>query len=581
MSTANETVGAIVDKLNQFTFGTIDYIVFLLMLSISLLIGIYFGFFGHGADNTEEYLLGGRRMKTLPTAISLVASQLSAISIMTIPTEMYSFGINWIFNIFAIVLIVPILNWVVIPVFYNNNISNCYEYLELRFNRGTRQLLTIVFMGTLFLMLPIFIFIPSLAFSQVSGLNIHLINAVVCSICIIYTMLGGIKAIVWTDVVQAAVMVASVVIVGVLGAVKVGGVSKMLSIAHKGRRLDVSFAFDATTRVTFWNSSITSIVLWVTYVGLHQSCVQRIVSLPSLKHARHALIIFGLGFFVIMFFTCFTGIIMYALYHDCDPITRGYVQKLDKMVPFFVQDVVGHLSGMPGLFISCVFSAALSTMSASLNSLAGVVYFDYIKPHVKHTERKANLIMRAFICASGVYSIISGFLVEKFASILQMVYSIGGVTFGSVFGVFLLGMLVPLAHGRAAFWSVITSIITMCVIIIGAQGRLHYNSLPMSVENCTATNATVLLSSTSTIGTTPTPSITESFNIFHLSFNWYAVTGSIVLFLVAIPLSYILPVEQNYKLNLKLLSPVLHPFLRYELPPTEELPELKPLNFEK
>ncbi|XP_036322020.1 sodium-coupled monocarboxylate transporter 1-like [Rhagoletis pomonella] len=128
MSTANGTLDVIdVNKFGQFTFDKIDYFVFTTMLSASLLIGIYFAFFGHGADNTEEYLLGGKRMKTIPIAISLIASQLSAISIMTIPAEMYSFGMNWWFNVVTMILIVPLLCWVIIPVFYNNNLSNCYE----------------------------------------------------------------------------------------------------------------------------------------------------------------------------------------------------------------------------------------------------------------------------------------------------------------------------------------------------------------------------------------------------------------------------------------------------------------------
>lgn len=174
----------------------------------------------------------------------------------------------------------------------------------------------------------------------------------------------------------------------------------------------------------------------------------------------------------------------YARYHDCDPLLAGLVQKPDKMMPFFVQDVVGHLSGMPGVFISCVFSAALSTMSATLNSLSGVVYMAYIKPYIKHTEQKANFIMKLFVFLAGIYCIFAGFLVEKVKSILQMTYFIGGSTMGAVFGVFILGMLVPKAHGRAALYSMVCCVSIMLVIIIGAQGRVKYETLPGSLEAC-------------------------------------------------------------------------------------------------
>lgn len=113
--------------ISEFTFNAVDYTVFILMLSISAAIGIYYGFVHKSENTTAEYLHGGKRMRTLPIAISLVASQLSAVAIMAIPAESYSFGINWAFNVIAMIFIIPIINYVVIPVFYNNNISNCYE----------------------------------------------------------------------------------------------------------------------------------------------------------------------------------------------------------------------------------------------------------------------------------------------------------------------------------------------------------------------------------------------------------------------------------------------------------------------
>ncbi|XP_017073386.1 sodium-coupled monocarboxylate transporter 2 [Drosophila eugracilis] len=567
---------------SQFVFNTNDYIVFALMLSISAAIGVYFGFFAKGEDTTEEYLMGGKRMKTIPIAISLVASQLSAISIMTIPAEMYAFGINWFFNVVCMVVVVPLLNYVVIPVFYNNNITNCYEYLEMRFCREVRVMQTFIFIMTMFFMLPIFIFLPSLAFSQVTGFNVHIINTVICSICIFYTMFGGIKAVVWTDVIQAAIMVVSVVLVGVMGANRIGGLSEVLRIAGEGGRLDINYNFDLTTRSTIWNIFTSATIMWSGYVGLNQSCVQRIVSLPSLGHARRSLVLFGFGFILIMFFNCFTGIVIYSRFHDCDPIQSGHVSKVDKMVPYFVQDTVGHLWGMPGVFISCVFSAALSTLSASINSLGGVVYFDYIKPHIRHTEHRANVIMKLFVLFAGIYCIFGGMVVENFNSILQVIYSIGGVSFGSTCGVFMLGMLVPKSHGRAALSGVLASIVCMATIVILSWGRNHYDPLPTSTDGCAAPSLNETTTSTTTVSslllgsTTEAPLKDEGFSILDLSFNLYTVMGFFITWLVAIPLSYILKPRPGYKLDPKLLSPVVHPFVHYEPTPLEELNLEKP-----
>lgn len=105
-------------------------------------------------------------MKTIPIAISLVASQMSGIAVMTMPAEIYSYGMNLVFLVIAVTLAVPILNTLIIPVFYKNNISNCYEYLEKRFDPKIKKFITIIFLVKVFLILPVYIFVPSLAFAQ-------------------------------------------------------------------------------------------------------------------------------------------------------------------------------------------------------------------------------------------------------------------------------------------------------------------------------------------------------------------------------------------------------------------------------
>ncbi|XP_030243796.1 sodium-coupled monocarboxylate transporter 1-like, partial [Drosophila navojoa] len=365
-------------------FGVTDYTIFAVMLSVSAAIGVYFGFFSKSKNTTDEYLRGGKKMQALPIAISLVSSQLSGVAIMSVPTENYTYGFNFIFSVLAMLPTVPILIYIIVPVFYDNNVVNCYEYLEMRFNKGTRRFVTLTFIMNQFLMLPVYMFIPSLAFSQVTGVNIHLINIIVSSVCVFYTMLGGVKAVVWTDVVQAAVMLISVIMVAVLGIMGTGGLATVLDHATQGGRMNFEFRLDPRIRVTIWNAIGSGLLLWTGKIGLDQSCVQRIVSLPSFAEAKKSLVVAGFGFMIIMSITCFTGIIMFAHYFGCDPMLAGLVSKPDKMMPFFIQDIMGNLPGMPGLFISCVFSASLSSLSANLNSLAGVVYFDYIKPHIRH-----------------------------------------------------------------------------------------------------------------------------------------------------------------------------------------------------
>ncbi|XP_001358855.2 sodium-coupled monocarboxylate transporter 2 [Drosophila pseudoobscura] len=587
-STVATVAAATVENLR---FSGTDYIVFTLMLSASAGIGVYFGFFSKSKNTTEEYLQGGKKMPTWPVAISLVSSQLSGVAMMSIPAESYTFGFNIVFIVMAMIPTVPVLIYIIVPVFYENNVSNCYEYLEMRFNKLTRQLVTITFIMNQFLMLPVYMFVPSLAFSQVTGINIHLINTVVSSVCVFYTMLGGIKAVVWTDVVQGGVMLLSVVLVAILGTSHTGGLSKVLENASEGGRLDFNFGIDPRLRVTFWSGIFSGLLMWTGKVGLDQSCVQRIVSLPSYTHAKKSLLIAGIGFLFIMIFTCFIGIIMFSYYFGCDPIQAGLVSKPDKLMPFFIQDIMGHLIGMPGVFISCVFSASLSSLSASLNSFAGVVYFDYIKPHIRHTDARANGIMKLVIIVMGAYCILGGYMVQNFNSIIQTMWTITGINTGAVVGVFLLGMFVPRCSAKVAVTGIIFSVVAMLWIIINAQmnfkaGLIRYDVLPNGLDQCEARDFRVILNSINSNTTTPAhtmeapPQVTTAFgsnrdfSLYDISFYWYKVLGAILVFAWAVPMSYVWPTDKEEKQNPKLYSPFVRNMLNVPDPVVEmeELP---------
>lgn len=204
------------------------------------------------------------------------------------------------------------------------------------------------------------------------------------------------------------------------------------------------------SRTTFWNTTSSVFLIWTCHISFSQSCVQRLVSLPSLRDARKSMCLFFVGVVFIMSFNCGTGIIMYAYYHFCDPVKAGIVSKYDKLMPRFVQDVAGHITGMPGVFISCVFSASLSTISALLHSLSGVVYNDYVRPRkwFAHTDGNANLAMRLIIFTIGSYCALGGILVENFQSIFQIQNTISGIINGPKFAIFTLGMLYPWANEK-------------------------------------------------------------------------------------------------------------------------------------
>lgn len=239
------------------------------------------------------------------------------------------------------------------------------------------------------------------------------------------------------------------------------------------------------------------------------------------------------------------------------------VQKPDKMIPFFVQDTVGHLNGMTGLFISCVFSAALSTMSAYMNSLAGITYEDYVRPLklFKHTEASANVAMKTLVCFTGAFCVLGGFLVEQFEHILQIIFCISGMTQGAIMGAFCIGMLWPWANKKGVISGVFASIIIMTWITVGQlwlsnHGGLVYQKLPSSIEGCDARgfNITIPISQPSS----PIQPNDETFSIYKIAFPWFSFIGALIVFIVAIPVSYMTGGEDLKRLGTRLIAPVCH-----------------------
>ncbi|KAJ4433289.1 hypothetical protein ANN_15548 [Periplaneta americana] len=170
-------------------FSWLDFTLFILMLVVSTLIGIYFGFWGKKEDTPKEYLHGGKTMNTMPVAVSLVSSIISGITVMGAPSEIYMYGtLYWLVCVSA-VLIGFINNYIYLPVFYELQLTSTYEYLQLRFNKQVRVMASVLYTIGLLLNIPIVVYVPALAFSQVSGVNIHIITVAVSVLCIFYTML--------------------------------------------------------------------------------------------------------------------------------------------------------------------------------------------------------------------------------------------------------------------------------------------------------------------------------------------------------------------------------------------------------
>ncbi|XP_015834034.1 sodium-coupled monocarboxylate transporter 2 [Tribolium castaneum] len=556
------TIIQTVSRLSKVSFSWYDYILFSVMLVLSALIGIYFGCFGSKQSSANEYLMGGKTMRVIPIAISLVASHTSGITLLALPADIYRYGAAYWLGGISMAILSVVTIYVYLPVFYNLQIISTYEYLERRFDKKTRSFASFLYAVSVFLYLPIVVYIPALAFSAASGIDVHLIAPVVCAVCIFYTTIGGLKAVVWTDTLQFSVTVGAIITVFILGVKSAGGFLQVWNKAVEGQRLDIfDFDLDPTKRDSFWAIVIGLTVHWMGHTSVNQGCVQKFLAVSTLKKSSLSVALYCFGMTVVKTFSVLTRFIMFAKYSDCDPFTTKQVTRNDQLLPYYVMDVARNIPGLSGLFIAGVFSAGLSTLSATLNCLAGTLYEDFISKfmHKGITEKSASNILKIIVIVTGVACTVLVFVIEHMGGLLKLSISLGGVTNGPLLGLFTLGMLFPRANSKGAFYGTIGGVIFISTLIFPTkyfetQGLIKYPPKPLSTERCDFFNETnifenVLHRNSSTYFEPPA--------IFRISFYYYTLIGALSTIIFALIISYMTN-KNDPPVDKSLISPVSH-----------------------
>ncbi|XP_034186765.2 sodium-coupled monocarboxylate transporter 2 [Osmia lignaria lignaria] len=551
----------------QKSFDLIDCAVFAGMLAISAIVGVYQAYKARkNTDAVREYLVGGQNMSIFPISMSLIASYISGIAILGLPAEMYVYGTQLWCVVIGDCFVSLTMAYVYLPVFYGLGITSSYEYLKLRFNDAVRLMGCAIFLIKMMLYIPLVIYVPALAFNQVTGINLHAIALLVCAVCIFYTTLGGLKAVVWTDAIQTIVMFGGVIVVAVLGTNRAGGFEDVWKRNRDTERIEFfDMDPDPTVRHTFWTVVIGNYLNWLASCSVNQAMVQRCLAMPNLKKANVTIAIMAVGIISIVSLSCYTGIVIFANFYDCDPITTKQIRKPDQLLPFFVMEMAASIPGLPGLFVAGVFSAALSTMSTGLNSMAGVIYEDMIKPwlRVPLSEVAASRTMKATVVLTGCICVTLVFLVEKLGGLIQAGKSLSGITAGPLLGIFTLGMLFPFANSTGALVGGLVSLNLVAWISLGTQaaistGKISFPVKPVSVDGCPDS----LKQHTANLTLVVETAIKEQpFFLYRMSYLWYTWVGFLTAILVGLFVSWISGANKRKQGDEKLYAPVIRRFL--------------------
>ncbi|XP_046363311.1 sodium-coupled monocarboxylate transporter 1-like [Haliotis rufescens] len=527
-----------------------DYVVFGGTLLIPAGIGLYHAIKDRKKNSPSEFLVGNRQMGTIPVALSVTVSFMSALTLLGMPAEVYNYDTMFWWLALGMVMAVAGAAHLFLPFLYRLGVTSVYEYLELRFGKRVRILASLNWLIQVLMYMAFVLFAPSLALYSVTGLDLRLSISSVGIIVTFYTALGGMKTVLWTDSLQTIIIVLGLISLLVQGSLAVGGFSKAWEIARERTRLRF-FDFNPSpgVRHSVWSLVVGGGIMWMSYLGVNQVQIQRLMSCPTLRKAKTALWLSSVGLVVIVTLCILIGVLIHAFYKDCDPLKfNDLISSSDQLLPLFAMDIFATTPALPGIFLACIFSGSLSTLSSGLNAVAAVMLEDYIRPYccITITDFRATVLSKCLVIIFGALSLALAYVVSSLGNILQICYAVMSILDGPLFGLFVLGMFCPCANSVGATAGYFTSLIFMLWIGIGAYlngvstqvSSTFVNGCNWDIIGANDTGLHTAHNFTNDDGRADEEVAAKGYlSIYDLSYIYYSATGMIVVVFVGIVVS--------------------------------------------
>ncbi|CAG0883156.1 unnamed protein product [Cyprideis torosa] len=523
-----------------------DYVVIGAVLIFFLLIGLFYRFSGERQTSTTEYFLGSRSASFLPVAFSLMASFMSSITLLGVSSEIYRYGTQFVVINISYIIATPIAAFLFLPVFFRLGKVSVYEYLRLRFSPAVRIVASLSFLIQMIFYMAVVLYAPALALQAVTRLSLEVSILAVGLCCTFYSAIGGMKAVLLTDVFQSLLMFASVLCVGIYALVEANGsFAEIWNVAEEKGRIEFNnISPDPREKYTVWNLIIGSIFIYLSLYAVNQTQVQRLISTGSLRSAQVALFVQWPILTFLSICTCFAGLSMLYLYRDCDPVAENRIKEFDQLLPLFILDAFRSVPGLSGLFIVGIFSGTLSTLSSGVNSITAIVMEDYLRHCCSHfSDAFAAMISTALSFLCGALLIGLAYTVQFFpGGVLQAAFAIFGIVGGPLLGLFCLGMFFRFTNSAGALSGVLVSLaINLWIGIAGSP--MSPPTLPLSTDGCPLNSSLSMMTQVTTTAVQYPPEINlESGQdvlefVYSLSHMWFALLGFIVCMVVGLLVS--------------------------------------------
>jgi SSS family transporter len=420
---------------------------------------------GSRSQGLKGYFLGERNIPAWAVMISIVATETSTATFLSVPGVAYRGNFTYLQLAFGYLLGRMIVATVLLPAYFRGQIFTAYQLLNDRFGGSTRTTASILFLVARSLGDGLRLYLAATVLKHLTEWSTETAIVAVAAITVVYTFLGGMKAVIWTDVIQFSVYILGALVALMILAGKLpGGWSELVETARaagKFRLLD--FSFDLTRPFTFWAGLIGGMVLNTATHGADQMMVQRYLSARSQRQAATALV--ASGFVILAQFAFFLGIgVSLWVFYRVFPVSAAVGSAsagLGSSDETFTYFIVHYLpTGVLGLVIAAIFSAAMGTLAGSLNSSASTIVNDLYRPvTVRSDERHLMRVSRGVTVVWGVVLMAVAFGARRLEdNVVNNALTIAGFVSGILLGLFLLGVLTRRVGQPAALVGVLAGI---------------------------------------------------------------------------------------------------------------------------
>jgi SSS family solute:Na+ symporter len=422
----------------------------------------------------EGYFLASKSLPWWAVGLSVMATQLSAITMVSSTGQGYADGMGLLQQYYALPIAMIIISVTFVPFFRHANIYTAYEYLEGRFDAKTRSFTALLFLLSRGMSTGVVISAPAVVLSVMVGADISTICILLAVPTAIYTMYGGVQAVAWTDVKQMYLIVGGLLAASValiLGLPDGVSVNEALHVAGTAGRLQAfNFSTDPSVRFTFWTGTIGALFLFLSYFGTDQSQVQRYLTAKSVAEARTSLFMSAYWKIPLQALVMIIGVLMFVFYlFTPPPMLFNGVDTYNDVNYVFPTYIVTQLPvGLVGLLMAAIFAAAMSTIAGELSALSTSTVMDFYKRWVRDDGDEAHLlrVSKVAMLFWAVFASLVAIWAAELGSLIEVVNRFGSFFYGSILGVFLLAIGWKRANSTGAFVALIAGMSVVAYVAL-------------------------------------------------------------------------------------------------------------------